>query len=691
MHRTTLMLLALLLGLLGTAPAAAEEELARDRVKDLVETDLPGSAPAAVATPAARTDAFTMRASGRLEFHARGLDVADALAQLRRLLRTNIVVSPDVRATFTGDLYDVTLTDVLDAICRSAKLRYRQQGSILYVEPEGRSTRIFRLSYARAEDLLPLLQPLLSSEGRVVASTASENGIGSSQDDGGGDSYAGSEVIVATDYAPNMDDVAAAIETLDRRPRQVFIEATICSADVERGRELGIEFTALAGIDFNAMGATSKGTDGVSLGNVPDKGFDDGIGAAETNLLDGLSKSGLNVGVIGSSAAAFVRALRLVTHVNVLANPRVLAVNKQRGEVIVGRRDGYLTTIVTETQSVQDVEFLETGTRLIFRPFIGEDGWIRMEIHPEDSEGGVNAEGLPFKDTAEVTTNLLVKSGQTVVIGGLLRERHDSRRRGLPGVGNLPGGVPFMGSDQRDVKREEVIIILTPRIVEPVDDTEADEIEITSKSLGTGRLADAYARVADRAVCEGRFDRARIFLARVAELDREHPVLKRLAALTEAAPAGRLPASTAVANRLRRRAEAVAPKPPVVPVRAPASPHPHVAPATMPLPAPKPSPAAAPGATPDAGRPRSSADMEAPPTATPPPPPQAPAGIAAPPTPAATPAAPALPPLPAKPRATAPTPAAPVAPAGTQPKDTAALLRERLLRRAGSPPAPKAR
>jgi type II secretory pathway component HofQ len=55
-----------------------------------------------------------------------------------------------------------------------------------------------------------------------------------------------------------------------------------------------------------------------------------------------------------------------------MANPKVLALNKQRGEVIVGRRDGYLTTTVTETAAVQTVEFLETGTQLIFRPYFGD-------------------------------------------------------------------------------------------------------------------------------------------------------------------------------------------------------------------------------------------------------------------------------------------------------------------------------
>ena len=58
-----------------------------------------------------------------------------------------------------------------------------------------------------------------------------------------------------------------------------------------------------------------------------------------------------------------------------------------------------------------------------FRPYVGTDGYIRMEIHPEDSSGGLNGSNLPFKNTTEVSTNLLVKDGNTIVIGGLfLRE-----------------------------------------------------------------------------------------------------------------------------------------------------------------------------------------------------------------------------------------------------------------------------
>src|SRR5690606_23945551 len=105
---------------------------------------------------------------------------------------------------------------------------------------------------------------------------------------------------------------------------------------------------------------------------------------------------GLKVGFISSDVSVFVSALESITDTTVLANPKVLALNKQKGEVLVGREDGYLTTTVTESAAVQTVEFLKTGTRLIFRPYIGNDGYIRMEIHPEDSSGGLADGNLPF-------------------------------------------------------------------------------------------------------------------------------------------------------------------------------------------------------------------------------------------------------------------------------------------------------
>src|SRR5205823_5851041 len=123
---------------------------------------------------------------------------------------------------------------------------------------------------------------------------------------------------------------------------------------------------------------------------------------------------------------------------------------------------GYLTSTTSATTTTQTVEFLQTGTRLIFRPFIGDDGYIRMEIHPEDSSGSLNAAGIPQEQTTEVTSNVMVKDGHTIVIGGLFRDASSTTRGQVPGLGSIPVlGALFR--DQKDsTTREEVIILLTP-------------------------------------------------------------------------------------------------------------------------------------------------------------------------------------------------------------------------------------
>jgi len=88
-----------------------------------------------------------------------------------------------------------------------------------------------------------------------------------------------------------------------------------------------------------------------------------------------------------------------------------------------------------------------------------------MEIHPEDSSGGLTAANLPFKITTEVTSNVMVKDGHTIVIGGLFRESTDTIRSQVPFLGNLPLA-GYLFRQQRDqTTREEIIILLTPHIV----------------------------------------------------------------------------------------------------------------------------------------------------------------------------------------------------------------------------------
>jgi type IV pilus assembly protein PilQ len=162
----------------------------------------------------------------------------------------------------------------------------------------------------------------------------------------------------------------------------------------------------------------------------------------------------------------FVSALETVGDTSVLANPKLLVVDRQRGEVLIGQRQGYKTTTVSQGISSETIEFLETGTRLVVRPYVCKDGNIRLELHPEESTGGLDASGLPQESTTTVTSNVVVRDGHTIVIGGLFREETGDTRKQIPLLGNLPHvGVLFRNtSDATD--RKEIIVLITPHLIQ---------------------------------------------------------------------------------------------------------------------------------------------------------------------------------------------------------------------------------
>ena len=143
------------------------------------------------------------------------------------------------------------------------------------------------------------------------------------------------------------------------------------------------------------------------------------------------------VGFSAANVQAVITALEAITDTTLLANPKILAVNKQEGIVYIGRKIGYYRRRRRRTRrsTTQSVAFLETGTRLAFRPYIGDDGYIRMDIYPKDSDGTLKENSIPDETSTELRTNVVVKDGQTVVIGGLFRDSVVTTKSQVPVAG----------------------------------------------------------------------------------------------------------------------------------------------------------------------------------------------------------------------------------------------------------------
>lgn len=405
----------------------------------------------------------------RLELLAftKGCTIPDALKVLNTNYSKNIVPSGNVNGVvnFTK-LQNVTLTEALDAVL-GPRFVCQEEGNIIRVftkeeydkmqaDPARMIYKVFTLYYMSAAEAENLLEPVLSGAGTVKVSTPAETTIptGESISGGanGGDSMALNDRIIVLDYPENIVEVEALLQELDIRPKQVLVEATILSAKLDEITKFGINWTQL-------------------LGGSPSTGFT----SVSTSGLEDLS-TGLNISLSLDNATAVIEALETITDVTLMANPKIMAVNKQLGQVYIGKKIGYrgATTVgMGGTATEGEVKFMETGTKLGFRPYIGNDGYIRMDIHPKDSSGAINAEtSVPDETSTELATNILVKDGQTIIIGGLFRNKVTAGRSQVPVLGNLPLVGPLFRGTSDTTNREEVVVMLTPHIMDTPEDAQ---------------------------------------------------------------------------------------------------------------------------------------------------------------------------------------------------------------------------
>ena len=458
--------------------------------------------------------------------------IRDALAILGSMYQKNIVPTPNVDGVLAfRSLSNVTFEEAMNAILGD-HFKYVQEGNLIKVysrdeykkimeDKERMITKIFTLYYISAAEAMKLINPVLSGAGVIQGSTPPEaistTGESISSGAAGGDTMALNDHIVVLDYPENIKAAEKLLKELDIRPKQVLVEATILSCTLTEGMKLGVDLNFMAGVSLTGETATSDITydTGYSRGSAastPIGQLGEGITAGtpiETSGFATVGGSGFRIGITSGDVAAFITALETVTDTTVLANPKILAINKQLGQVYIGTKIGYVSqTTQTQTSTTQAVQFLDTGTKLSFRPYIGDDGYIRMDIHPKDSAGTLKANNIPDESSTELATNIMVKDGQTIVIGGLFRDSVVTSRSQIPLLGDLPiiGGA-FRGTSDT-VTRQEVIVLLTPHIIDEPQQTEglARADDIRRKRFGakdelqwTGRARLAEDRYAEAA------------------------------------------------------------------------------------------------------------------------------------------------------------------------------------------------
>lgn len=452
--------------------------------------------------------------------------------------QVNIVAGVDTSVPVTANFYDATLEQALDWVVQPLGFAWSFDGKVYQIMPAATAEvlknplvhHVFRPNYVSVAELQKFLTQFLSPQGRMVAGDPPEVGIPSGADEAGGMSSTQAETLIAIDNQGAIDAMIGMVRELDQRPRQVLVEATILEVKLDETNKFGIDWNIIDGNQFEDFTTLNSPQNVYSLA--------DGLTppgtatAGQSGFTD--NGDGLRIGYVGSNVAVFLEALQTVADTNVLANTKVLALNKQRGELIIGGRLGYFGgTTVSDGISQQTVEFLEVGTQLRFRPFIGNDGFVRLEIHPQRSSGVVDpTTGLPTEQTSEVTTNIMVRDGETVMIGGLIETKDVNETSRVPILGYLPGVGWLFSSEKVSTIRSEIIVMLTPHILEDGDTSKADASKLADASRAdtrqmrknagpVERVEQAHRQLEDAkaALASGDLDEARLLCDRSLLLD----------------------------------------------------------------------------------------------------------------------------------------------------------------------------
>ncbi|MFO0836334.1 MAG: hypothetical protein U0638_15310 [Phycisphaerales bacterium] len=434
-----------------------------------------------------------------VDLHLNNEDLSKVLEMLSIQSQRNIVASGGIaNAKVSANLYGVTFYEALDAILHPNGYGYIDRGNMIYVHTleelkqieqasRVRVSKLVTLSYLNAIDAAEFVKPLLSEGGSIKTPGKTKDFSIPGDTPTGADEYALDATLVVYDYEENVAEIEKLLKGLDSKPAQVLVEATIVQTALNENNAFGVDFSLIADMnfaDFSGIGGPLKAVDSMITGkggqltggsSVPLQVPADDEGRGLVSTPGNTAGPGtLKLGIVDKDVAVFVKMLDEVSDTTILSNPKILAVNRQPSRVLVGRKVGYLSTTSTDTTTTQTVEFLDTGTQLYFRPFVSlNDSMIRMELKPQVSEAIIRdatdvtgaAVTIPDEITNELVTNVMVKDGQTIVLGGLFRESTKSSRKQVPFLGDIPLiGTAFRGHDD-EVQRSEIIFLITPSIV----------------------------------------------------------------------------------------------------------------------------------------------------------------------------------------------------------------------------------
>ncbi len=391
------------------------------------------------------------------------LDFQDAdIIPIFRLLADvsgyNVVIDPQVTGKITIKLINVPWDQALDLILKTHNLGMVLEGNIIRISPlsvlvkEREESLKAKDAARKAEPLVTKVFPISYAEVSNVKSAIDQGKILSERGSVSVDQRISSLII--KDVPSNMPKVEILIRTLDQVTPQVMIEARIVEVNTNVSQEFGVRwgFAATTSnrlsnvggltpyvVDFPAAGAGAGSGSGITFG-----------------FLNAARTLSLNVEL---------SALETTGQLKIVSNPRIITVDNQEAFISQGKS---IPVRKLTSEGTVSTEFKDVKLELKVKPHITPDGSVILNVEAKKEELDPtipSVEGVPGTDKKEAKTKVIIKDGETLVIGGIYKTVNNNSESGVPSLKDIPFFGWLFKNKKKEAQTNELLIFITPRII----------------------------------------------------------------------------------------------------------------------------------------------------------------------------------------------------------------------------------
>ena len=383
-------------------------------------------------------------------------DIQNVLRTLSAKAGVNLILGDEVTGKVTVNLKGVSYEQAMQLIAESKGYAYVKDKNIVKVkskeslETEAIEMRIYTLNYAKADDVKRTLDPVLTKQGKIQVDTRSNT-------------------LVLSDTPSSLLKVAKLIEQLDTQTPQVLIEAKFVEITKNPKKDLGVNWGGTL-LNHPLLLRRPDPTTPIVTGSNPSplefgKSLAGGPWTFPTMILD------------AGEATIVFSFLSQDTDTELLANPRIVTTDNSKARISIATQypiPNFSFSEQTASLQISGFEYKDIGIILNVLPRINKDDFVTLEVAPEASSstenatlqsGGGSAVQIPIINTRTATTTVLIKSGNTLAIGGLMREDISDDYTKVPLMGDAPLIGAFFRSKSLSKTKRDLLIFLTPTIV----------------------------------------------------------------------------------------------------------------------------------------------------------------------------------------------------------------------------------